>query len=92
MRQLWDVKGQGDLLAMDQSNLTYYGALCAWALARAHARTADPVPLAGYLGRSERFDEAIAAFAAAYARTNEADHQLLLDAIASGRVEAAAPR
>ena len=92
VRQLWDVKGQGDLLAMDQSNLTYYGALCAWALARSHARTADPVPLAGYLGRSERFDQAIATFAAAYARTNEADHQLLLDAIASGRVEASAPR
>jgi uncharacterized protein (DUF2252 family) len=92
VRQLWDVKGQGDLLQMDQSNLLHYGALCAWALARAHARTGDAVPIAGYVGGSDRFDRAIAAYSAAYAKVNEADHQALLDAIASGRIEAAEPR
>ena len=92
VRQLWDVKGQSDLLDMGQSNLLHYGALCAWALARAHARTGDAVPIAGYLGGSDRFDRAIVDYASAYAELNDADHQALLDAIGSGRVEAADPR
>jgi uncharacterized protein (DUF2252 family) len=92
VRQLWDVKGQSDLLEMDEGNLLHYGALCSWALARAHARTGDAVPIAGYLGSSDRFDRAIVEFATTYASVNDADHQALLDAIASGRVEAADPR
>ncbi len=88
VRQLWDVKGQGDLLKMDFNNLAHYGALCAWALARAHARTGDPVELSAYLGGSSRFDAAIAEFAAAYAATNAADHAALVEAIGRGRVEA----
>jgi len=90
VRQLWDVKGQGDLLDMDFSNLSYYGALCGWALARAHARTGDAVQLAGYLGESKRFDQAMAEFSARYAIVNEQDHQALLTAIAEGRVQASA--
>ena len=50
VRQLWDVKGQGDLTRMDLGKLTHYGALCARALARAHARTGDAAALAGYVG------------------------------------------
>jgi uncharacterized protein (DUF2252 family) len=88
VRQLWDVKGQSDPLAMDVRNLSHYSTLCAWALARAHARTGDAVQLSGYLGGSERFDEAIVDFSAAYARTNERDHEALLAAIADGRIVA----
>jgi uncharacterized protein (DUF2252 family) len=88
VRQLWDVKGQGDLEAMDVENLTHYGALCAWALARSHARTGDAVQLAAYLGKGNAFDRAMASFSAAYARTNESDHAALVEAIVSGRVEA----
>ena len=88
VRQLWDVKGQGDLEKMDLNNLTYYGALCAWALARAHARTGDVVQISSYLGSGDSFDHAIAAFSTAYALTNEQDHAALVDAISSGRVEA----
>ena len=73
---------------MDLNNLTYYGALCAWALARAHARTGDAVQLVGLPRQGDAFDRAIAAFSAAYALTNEADHAALVDAIASGRVDA----
>jgi len=86
VRQLWDVKGQGDVLAMGTTTLTYYGALCAWALARAHARTGDAAQMTAYLGRSSRFDDAIARFSAAYAVTNARDHRLFLDAIASRRI------
>ncbi len=88
VRQLWDVKGQGDPLSMDLSNLSYYGALCAWALARAHARTGDPVAISTYLGSSDTFDRAIAGFSARYALTNEHDHAALVQAINEGRVEA----
>jgi hypothetical protein len=89
VRQLWDAKGQGDLAALDATGLGYYGALCAWALARAHARTGDPVMIAGYLGRADRFDRAMVAFADVYARTNEQDHAAFLTAIREGLVEAA---
>src|SRR3954453_21771553 len=85
VRQLWDVKGQGDLTKMDLGKLTSYGALCARALARAHARTGDPAAIAGYLGRGPVFDRAIARFASDYAAANERDHAALVDAIASGR-------
>lgn len=88
VRQLWDVKGQGDLTQMDLGKLTHYGALCARALARAHARTGDAAAIAGYLGRGPVFDRAIAGFAANYAAVNERDHAALVDAISSGRVAA----
>ena len=86
VRQLWDVKGSGDPTAMDTQNLARYGALCAWALARAHARTGDPAAISGYLGRSDRFDRAIASFASRYGDQTEADHAALKAAIADGRL------
>jgi uncharacterized protein (DUF2252 family) len=88
VRQLWDVKGQGDPMAMNANNLGYYGALCAWALARAHARTGDAVQISGYLGSSDVFDRAVADFAEHYAIVNEHDHALFVDAIKDGSVEA----
>ena len=88
VRQLWNVKGQGDPMVMEVNNLAHYGALCAWALARAHARTGDALKVAGYLGRGDAFDRAMVRFSDAYAATNEADHAALQDAIRSGRVEA----
>ena len=80
------MKGQGDLTRMDLGKLTHYGALCAQALARAHARAGDAPALAGYLGRGRSFDRAVAHFAADYALNNERDHAALLEAIAAGRV------
>ena len=76
-------------MTMDQNNLAYYGALCAMTLARAHARSGDPVPIAGYLGSGKAFDRAVIEWAAKYERTNRADHATLVDAIASGRISAA---
>ncbi|HTG46256.1 MAG TPA: DUF2252 domain-containing protein [Actinomycetota bacterium] len=74
VRQLWDAKGQGDPMAMDVDQLRRHGELCAWILARSHARTGDAVRIAGYLGGATTFDGAIAAFARRYAIANEADH------------------
>jgi hypothetical protein len=63
-----------------------YGELCGWTLARAHARSGDRIAIAAYLGGSDAFDQAITAFAAAYADQNERDHQSLVDAVSSGRI------
>jgi hypothetical protein len=62
--------------------------LCAWTLARAHARAGDRVAIAAYLGKKPDFEEAIADFSVSYADRNEADHALLEEAIGSGRLTA----
>jgi uncharacterized protein (DUF2252 family) len=88
VRQLWDSKTSADIAAMRATDMTLYARLCAWTLARAHARSGDVSAIGGYLGSTDTFDRAIAAFAEVYADQNERDHAALLDAIASGRVEA----
>jgi len=71
---------------MDPDQLSYYGRLCGWALARAHARTGRATMISGYLGGSEDFDHAIADFALAYADQNEQDYRRLLKAVSDARV------
>ncbi len=86
LRQLWDSKISADISAMRPSDMALYAKLCAWTLARAHARSGDSIAIAGYLGSSDVFDRAIADFAEAYADQNERDHAGLVDAMATGRV------
>jgi uncharacterized protein (DUF2252 family) len=88
VRQLWDWKFSADIDTMEPQLLSSYAEICGWTLARAHARSGDPVAIASYLGASSTFDDAVAAFAQLYADQNELDHQALVDAIASGAVEA----
>ena len=71
---------------MDPLQLDYYGRLCGWTLARAHARTGRATVISGYLGTGEIFDRAIADFALAYADQNERDYRQLLEAISAGRI------
>jgi uncharacterized protein (DUF2252 family) len=89
-RQLRDMKGSAEVERMTSDELALYAGLCGWALARAHARSGDRVQISAYLGKSERFDTAIAAFAEAYADQTERDHAALLTAVKSGRVAAEA--
>jgi uncharacterized protein (DUF2252 family) len=88
VRQFRDMKGSMNVEPLDASGLKEYGGLCGAILARAHAQTAEPAVLAGYLGNGSSFDEAMGHFALAYARQNETDHAALLRAIKSGRVQA----
>jgi uncharacterized protein (DUF2252 family) len=88
IRQLRDWKFSVDIEAMVPAGLRIYGELCAWTLARAHARSGDRIAIAAYLGGSDVFDQAITRFAGAYADQNERDHQALVDAAASGRITA----
>ena len=89
MRQLWDMKGSVDTSTLRPEGLGFYGALCAWALARAHARSGDSVAISAYLGTSDTFDGAIADFAETYADRNEQDHRAYVAAITAGRVSTA---
>jgi hypothetical protein len=86
IRQLWDMKGSVDTTTLQPLGMGFYGGLCGWSLARAHARTGDAVAIAAYMGLSDRFDGAIADFAEAYADVNERDHAAYLAAIKAGRV------
>jgi len=88
VRQLWDSKISADITAMRRSDMGLYARLCGWTLARGHARSGDATAIASYLGSSDVFDRAIAAFAEAYADQNERDHAALVDAIATERVHA----
>jgi uncharacterized protein (DUF2252 family) len=88
VRELWDFKSSVDATLMGPKALAGHGAFCGWALARAHARTGDPAAIAGYLGSSDAFDEAIASFARAYAEQTREDHATFVSAIRSGRISA----
>jgi uncharacterized protein (DUF2252 family) len=69
--------------------LASYACLCGRTLARAHARSADPAVLAGYMGRSGVLDHALASFAMAYAARTQQDYDQLLKARRGGHRKAA---
>jgi uncharacterized protein (DUF2252 family) len=87
-RQLRDMKGSPDVEAMAPATLAFYGRACGWTLARAHARSGDPIAIAAYLGESDQFDRSMADFSERYADQNERDHQAFVKAIHSGRLQA----
>jgi uncharacterized protein (DUF2252 family) len=88
VRQLKDWKLSAPVGQMIPSRMKVYARMCGWTLARAHARSGDRIALAAYLGRSARFDHAIAGFAEACADQNERDHAALAAAVKDGRAEA----
>lgn len=88
VRQLRDMKGGVDMATLDGKGLAMYGRVCGAVLARAHARAGSAPTIAGYLGGSSTFDEAVAEFAVAYADVTERDHAALCAAIADGSVPA----
>lgn len=88
VRQFRNMKGSVDLDGMKAPVLTAYTAICGRLLAKAHARTAGASLIAGYLGTSGAFPEAICRFGRAYADQTELDHQELRQAVAQGRLPA----
>jgi uncharacterized protein (DUF2252 family) len=87
-RQLRDVKISAIIEDWDVELLSNYGKLCAWALARAHARSGDAGLIAGYMGTSSIFDEAICEFAIEYADQARQDYRAFVTAVRQGRLEA----
>lgn len=87
IRQLKDMKVKPLVEVFTPGVMLEYAALCGWTLAHAHARSSEPATIAGYLGKSDRFDEAIADFSVAYADQSERDHEALLQAARAGKLE-----
>lgn len=74
------------LEGLSVAQLDQYAEACGWTLARAHAKSGDPVVIASYLGKADRFERALAELAVAYADQTERDHAALLKAVGAGRV------
>ena len=88
IRQLRDVKLSPVIEDIDIDRLRALGRLCAWALARAHARSGDAARIAGYMGSGGTMDDAICEFAVEYADQNRRDDRAFIKAIREGRVPA----
>jgi uncharacterized protein (DUF2252 family) len=86
VRQLYDNKAAIAIDQLDESLLVTYGRICAWSLARAHARGGRGAEIAGYLGKSDVADEAFAAFAMAYRDRVLSDYKALQSAAKDGRI------
>jgi uncharacterized protein (DUF2252 family) len=87
-RQLRDMKVSAVVETMSPVGLTLYARMCGWTLARAHARSGDPVAIGEYLGPQNDFEKAIASFSESYAQQNERDYQAFVQAVANGRIDA----
>ena len=87
-RQLRDMKGSAVVEDMIPPGLMFYAGICGWTLARAHARSGDPVAIAEYLGTSDAFDTSITDFSRRYADQNQRDYEEFVSAVRSGRLEA----
>ncbi|MBO1336830.1 DUF2252 domain-containing protein [Streptomyces sp. VRA16 Mangrove soil] len=88
VRQFRNRKGSVDPAALAADQLDDYARMTGALLARAHAHSADPRLIAGYCGKNEELDEAVADFAVTYADRTEADHGELVRAVRDGRVAA----
>ena len=88
VRQLRDMKYSVAVEQMLLPGMLAYAELCAWTLARAHARSGDRFAISGYLGKSDKFDRACTTFAERYADRTEADHAALAAAVEDGRIQA----
>jgi uncharacterized protein (DUF2252 family) len=87
-RQLRDMKGSADVESLSPAALGFYAHWCGWTLARAHARSGDPIAISTYLGEDDRFDKSVTDFSERYADQNERDYEAFTGAIGSGRLSA----
>ena len=88
VRQLRDWKGIARPETMEPKTLAAFGRVCGGSLARAHARSGDPIAINAYLGAGDSFDRALVEFAEVYADQNEQDYQALVEALNNGRITA----
>nr|WP_223189197.1 DUF2252 domain-containing protein [Streptomyces sp. TRM68416] len=88
VRQFRNRKGSVDPTALAAVQIDDYGRMTGALLARAHSHSADPRLIAGYCGKNEELDEAMASFAVTYADRTEEDHGALVKAVREGRIAA----
>lgn len=89
VRQLKDMKIKPLVESFSVSVMLQYADLCGWTLAHAHARSGEPSKITGYLGKSDKFDQAVAKFAVAYADQSERDYEAVRAAARKGKIEVA---
>lgn len=87
VRQLKDMKIKLLVEIFTPPVMLQYAEICGRTLARAHARSGEPIKIAGYMGKADTFDEAVADFSFAYADQSERDHELLKKAVRSGKLD-----
>jgi uncharacterized protein (DUF2252 family) len=89
VRQLRDMKVTIAPEDFSVETLTAYGQACAWALARAHAKSGGrAAEIAGYLGQTSRFEDALVQYARRYADQTESDYERFRQAVRDGRLQA----
>ena len=88
VRQLKDMKVSAVIETQPYEVAEAYVTTCGWTLAKAHARSGDPAIIAGYLGKGSAMEYALADFARDYCQQTIEDHEALIEAIESGRLEA----
>ncbi len=86
VRQFRDMKGAITIDGIDPGALTDYAGVCGLLLAKGHARTSGASIIAGYVGASDKLDDAVSDFARSYADQTEQDHALLEAAVRAGRL------
>jgi uncharacterized protein (DUF2252 family) len=86
VRQLRDMKISPIIEDWDFASFCMYARTCAWALARAHARSGDAARIAGYMGSNSTFDDAVCEFAVEYADQNQRDYRAFIKAIREGQI------
>lgn len=89
-RQFRDWKLSVDVSILDAEGLTDYGRLCAWTLAKAHARSGDRGAICTAIGSSKGFAATVLEQAVGHADQAEIDYQSLLTRIASGEISTSA--
>jgi hypothetical protein len=87
VRQLKDMKIKPQVEICTPHAMLQYAERCGWTLAHAHARSGEPAKISGYLGKSDKFDEAIADFSSQYADQCERDYELVSKAAKRGKLE-----
>ena len=87
VRQLRDMKIKPLVELFGPIDMIQYAEICGFTLARAHARSGESALISGYLGQSDTFDKAIAAFSVAYADQSEKDHAALMKAVRNGDLD-----
>jgi uncharacterized protein (DUF2252 family) len=84
VRQFRDMKGAIALDTITPAALTDYARILGLLLAKGHARTSGASMIAGYVGSSDKLDNAMSRFARLYADQIEADHETLVRAVRRG--------
>ncbi|MGC2614904.1 MAG: DUF2252 domain-containing protein [Terracidiphilus sp.] len=88
VRQMKNLKASMPVEFLTGSSFNFYAWACGAILARAHSRTGDPARIAGYCGKSDALDEALAQWAESYGDQTEEDHATLLASIKRGATKA----